>query len=225
VNIIFHKDGVSFELIDTAGLRRKSRITDELEKYSVSRAIRSIQSSDIAWLVLDTTREIAQQDKSIAHFIANRGKACILAATKWDLVEKDNDTYDRYVAEMQAQLPYFSYVPVLFVSAVTRQRVMKLLDLTLMIQREYSMRIPTHELNVVLSKATSRHQPPIVKGKRPALKYITQVDIKPPTFVIFTNHPTGIRPDYEAYLINSIRENFGFWGAPIKIQYRQSGRN
>jgi len=204
VNMTFHRDGVSFELIDTAGLRRKSRITDELEQYSISRAIRGVRESDIAWLVLDVTREISQQDKAIANFIADRGKACILAVTKWDLVEKDNDTYNQYMAGLQYELPHLSYVPVLFVSAVTRQRVMKLLDLSLMINREYSMRIPTHELNVALSKATSAHQHPIVEGKRPSLKYITQVDIRPPTFVIFTNHPTGIRPDYESYLISII---------------------
>jgi len=220
VNITFHRDGVCFELIDTAGLRRKSRIRDELEQYSVNRAIRSVQESDVAWLVLDVTREVSQQDKSIANFIADRGKACILAVTKWDLVEKDNYTYNKYMAELQYQLPHLSYVPVLFVSGVTRQRVMKLLDLSLMIHREYSMRIPTHELNVVLSKATSKHQHPIVEGKRPSLKYITQVDIKPPTFVIFTNHPTGIRPDYESYLVSNIREDFGFLGAPIRIRYK-----
>jgi GTP-binding protein len=225
VNIIFSKDGVSFELIDTAGLRRKSRITNELEKYSVNRAIRSVRESDIAWLVLDVTREISQQDKSIANFIADRGKACILAVTKWDLVEKDNDTYNRYMAGLQYELPHLSYVPVLFVSAVTQQRVMKLLDLSLMINREYSMHIPTHQLNVALSTATSKHQPPIVEGKRPALKYITQVDIRPPTFVVFTNHPTGIRPDYESYLISNIRDYFGFVGAPIRMRYRQSSRN
>lgn len=225
VNITFHRDGVCFELIDTAGLRRKARITDELETYSVNRAIRSVRESDVAWLVLDTTREVSQQDKSIANFIADQGKACILAATKWDLVEKDNYTYNKYMAELQFQLPHLSYVPVLFVSAVTRQRVMKLLDLSLMIHREYSMRIPTHELNVVLSKAISKHQHPIIEGKRPSLKYITQVDIKPPTFVIFTNHPTGIRPDYESYLISNIREDFGFLGAPIRIRYKgQEGK-
>ena len=225
VNITFQKDATSFELIDTAGLRRKARITNELEQYSVNRAIRSVQESDVAWLVLDTTREVAQQDKTIVNFIAEQGKACILAATKWDLVEKDNETYNRYVAELQYHLPHLDYVPVLFVSSVTQQRVMKLLDLTLTIHREYSMRIPTPQLNVVLSKATSKHQHPIIRGKRPSLKYITQIDIKPPTFVIFTNHPTGIRPDYESYLISSIREDFEFLGAPIRILYRQSGRN
>ncbi|MBM3240043.1 ribosome biogenesis GTPase Der [Candidatus Poribacteria bacterium] len=225
VNIMFQRDGVRFELIDTAGLRRQSRITNELEQYSVNRAIRSVQESDVAWLVLDATREISHQDKSIANFIADQGRACILAVTKWDLVEKDNKTHKKYTEELQYQLPHLSYVPVLFVSAVTRQRVMKLLDLSLMIHREYSMRIPTHQLNVTLSKATSKHQPPIVEGKRPSLKYITQVDIKPPTFVIFTNHPTGISADYESYLVSSIREDFGFLGTPIRIQYRQSSRN
>jgi GTP-binding protein len=225
VNITFQRDDVRFELIDTAGLRRQARITDELEQYSVNSAIRSVQESDVAWLVLDATREVSHQDKSIANFIADQGKACILTVTKWDLVEKDNKTHKKHKEELQYQLPHLSYVPVLFVSAVTRQRVMKLLDLSLMIHREYSMRIPTHELNVTLTKATSKHQPPIVEGKRPSLKYITQVDIKPPTFVIFTNHPTGISADYESYLVSSIREDFGFLGAPIRIQYRRSSRN
>lgn len=222
INISFIKDGVNFELVDTAGMRRKAKVKDELEKYSVIRAQNSIRKSDIAWLVLDTTREVAQQDKAIARFISDTGKACILAATKWDLVEKDNQTHNSYLRELQRQLSFLRYAPVLFVSSKTLQRVTNLLDLSLAIYREYSMRIPTHELNLALRSAVAAHRPPIVNRKRPSLKYITQVAIQPPTFVIFTNHPKGIKADYEAYLINSFRETFGFQGAPIKIRYRQT---
>jgi len=220
INISFTKDGVDFELVDTAGMRRKARVKDKLERYSIIRAQNSIRKSDIAWLVLDTTREVSQQDKTIARFIFDTGKACILAATKWDLVEKDNQTYNSYLKELQKQLTLLSFAPVLFVSSKTSQRVMKLLDLSLAIYREYSMRIPTHELNLALRNAVSAHRPPIVNRKRSSLKYITQVAIQPPTFVIFTNHPKGIKADYEAYLINRFRETFGFQGAPIKIWYR-----
>jgi len=222
INISFIKDDVSFELVDTAGMRRKARVKDELEKYSVSRAQNSIRKSDIAWLVLDTTREVAQQDKAIAKFIFDTGKACILAATKWDLVDKDNQTHNSYLKELQRQLSLLNFAPVLFVSSKTLQRVMQLLDLSLAIYREYSMRIPTHELNLALRNAVAAHQPPIVKRKRPSLKYITQVAIQPPTFVIFTNHPKRIKPIYEKYLINRFRDTFGFQGAPIKIWFRQS---
>jgi len=222
INISFIKDGVNFELVDTAGMRRKARVKDKLEKYSVSRAQNSIRKSDIAWLVLDTTREVAQQDKAIAKFIFNTGKACILAATKWDLVEKDNQTHNSYMRELQRQLSIINFAPVLFVSSKTLQRVMQLPTLSLAIHREYSMRIPTHQLNLALRSAVAAHQPPIVRNKRPSLKYITQVAIQPPTLIIFTNHPKGINPSYETYLINRFRDTFGFQGAPIKIWFRQS---
>lgn len=222
ININFTRDGVSFELVDTAGMRRKAKVKDELERYSVIRAQNSIRRSDIAWLVLDTTREVAQQDKAIARFILDTGKACIAAATKWDLVEKDNQTYNSYLRELQREMPLLSFAPALFVSSKTLQRVMQLLDLSLAIYREYSMRIPTHELNLALRNAVAAHRHPIINRKRPALKYITQVAIQPPTFVIFTNQPKGIKADYEAYLINRFRDTFGFQGAPIKIWYRQA---
>lgn len=221
VDIKIQRGPEKFDLVDTAGLRRKSKIREELERYSVSRAIRSIRRSDIAWLVIDATRKIAKQDKRIANYIVNKGRACILVVNKWDQVEKDNSTYDDFLDEIIYQMPFIYYVPILFVSALTGQRVMKLLDLSMEVHREYSMRVPTSELNTALREFTSKYPHPIVKGNRPSMKYITQTDIEPPTFTIFTSHPDKIQSSYEAYLKNCFREKFGFVGTPLWFRFKQ----
>ena len=222
VNFRIVHDNVPFEVVDTAGMRRKSAINDELESVTVQRAIHSIRQSDIAVLVLDVTQEIAQQDKTIAKFIERQGKASVLVLNKWDLIEKDNTTHPAFMDRMDVQLPQLHYVPRVFVSALTGQRVTHILEIALEVYREYCTRIPTPDLNQLLLELRNAHPPPRVRGVRPALKYITQVGTKPPTFLIFGRNLHRVRPPYEAYLTNSIRAEFGFNGTPIRIFYRQS---
>ena len=222
VNISFLHNHVPFELIDTAGMRRKSAIDDQLEQSTVQRAIRSIRQSDISWLVVDADREIARQEKTIASYIARQGKACILVINKWDLIKKDNSTYNEFVESIYAQLSQLSYVPLLFVSAITGQRVTNLLDLSLDIHNEYCSEVPTRELNDLLMRLKNEHQPPRSGKIRPALKYITQIKTRPPTFLVFARHPNKIPDHYEAYLINGIRKTFGFNGTPLRIYYRST---
>jgi GTP-binding protein len=222
VNIRIVHDNTPFEVVDTAGMRRKSAIKDELESVTVQRAIHSIRQSDIAVLVLDVTQEIAQQDKMIANFIERQGKASVLALNKWDLIEKDNTTHPAFMDRIEVQLPQLNYVPRVFVSAVTGQRVTHILEIALEVYRQYCTRIPTADLNQLLLELRNAHPPPRVKGTRPALKYITQVETKPPSFLIFGRNLHRIRQPYEAYLVNNIREEFGFNGTPIRIFYRQS---
>lgn len=223
VDIKFQRDAEEFNFVDTAGMRRRSNIQDEIEQYSVNRALSSIRRSDIAWLVLDATWKIAKQDKRIAHYIVSQGRACIVVVNKWDLIEKDTSTYNTFVDEIMHQMPFLYFAPLLFVSALTRQRVMKLLELSLEVHREYSMKISTRELNIALKEFISTYKHPIVKGSRPSMKYITQTAIEPPTFAIFTSHPDKIRPSYESFLANRFRERFGFMGVPLRFRFKQKG--
>lgn len=222
VNIRITHDNIPFEVVDTAGMRRKSAINDELESVTVQRAIHSIRQSDIAVLVLDVTQEVAQQDKTIANFIERQGKASVLALNKWDLIPKDNETHPTFMDAIDAQLPQLGYVPRVFVSALTGQRVTQILTTAVEVYREYCTHIPTPALNDLLLELRNTHPPPRVKGARPALKYITQVDTKPPTFLIFGRNVHRVQQPYESYLINNIREEFGFHGTPIRIFFRRS---
>ncbi len=222
VNIQFEYQNIPFELVDTAGMRRKSSIKDELETATVRSAINSIRQSDIAALVLDVTQEVAQQDKTIASFIARNGKASVLVLNKWDLVEKDNTTHGEFMGQITAQVPQLDYVPKIFVSALSGQRVTRILDVSLEVYREYCTRIPTPALNELLLELRTSHPPPRVRGTRPALKYITQVETQPPTFLIFGRNTHRIRPSYTAYLVNNLRSEFGFNGTPIRIFYRRN---
>ena len=222
VNIRIVHDNIPFEVVDTAGMRRKSAINDELESATVQRAIHSIRQSDIAMLVLDVTQDVAQQDKTIANFIERQGKASVLVLNKWDLIDKDNTTHPMFMDAIDAQLPQLGYVPRVFVSALTGQRVTQILTTALEVYREYCTHIPTPALNELLLELRNAHPPPRVKGVRPALKYITQVETKPPTFLIFGRNVHRVQQPYESYLVNNIREEFGFHGTPIRIFYRRS---
>ncbi len=223
VNIQLTYDNIPFEIVDTAGMRRKSAIKDELESATVQLAIHSIRQSDIAALVLDITQEAAQQDKAIANFIERNGKASVLVLNKWDLIDaKDNTTHPAFMEKLDIQLPQLDYVPRVFTSAETGQRVTQILATALEVHREYCTHIPTPPLNQLLIELRNAHPPPRVKGVRPALKYITQVETKPPTFLIFGRNVNRIGQSYEAYLVNNIRNEFGFHGTPIRIFYRRS---
>ena len=222
INIRFRRDGADFELIDTAGMRRRKKIFDEVESSSVSKAIESIRRSDVTWMVLDATQEPGQQDKEIASYIDRQGKASIFVMNKWDLVEKDYKTFDEFCKFIRADIALLDYVPILSLSAKENLRVNKILDLTQLIFTEYSMRITTHTLNKAFGSIINENPPPSVSGKRPSPKYITQVSTNPPTFVIFTTYPELIKPPYERYLINRLRESFGFQGSPIMLQFRNT---
>lgn len=224
INIRFRRDGVNFELIDTAGMRRRRKIFDEVESSSVGKAIESIRRSDVTWMVLDATQEPGQQDKEIASYIAKQGKASIFVMNKWDLVEKDYKTFDEFCKFIRADIALLDYVPILSLSAKENLRVNKILDLTQLIFTEYSMRITTHTLNKAFGSIINEIPPPSVSGKRPSPKYITQVSTNPPTFVIFTTYPELIKPPYERYMINRLRESFGFHGSPIMLQFRSTKR-
>jgi len=224
VNITFHRDGSDFEIVDTAGMRRRKKIFDDLERSSVAKAIQSIRKSDVTWLVLDATQDIGQQDKRISSYIARQGRACILVLNKWDLVEKDDRTFDEFCDDIRWDAPLLDYVPILSASALTGLRVNRLLELTQAIFAEYSTRVTTHTLNNALRAIISENQHPVVAGKRPSPKYITQVSTGPPTFVVFTTYPELIRPHYERYLVNQLREQFGFQGAPIRIKFLSTRR-
>ncbi len=222
INITFQRDASSFEIVDTAGMRRRAKIFDDVEKSSVGKALESIRRSDITWLVIDARQNMEQQDKKISAFIARQGRACIIIANKWDLVDKDHRTFDEFSAELRWQAPRMDYVPILSTSALTGLRTDKLLELTQIIFAEYSTRVTTSLLNRAFRLIIDEHPHPIVSGKRPSLKYATQVSICPPTFAIFTTYPERIRPDYEGYLVNRLREEFGFQGAPIKVKFLSS---
>jgi len=222
VNITFQRDASAFEIVDTAGMRRRKKIFDDVEISSVGKAIQSIRRSDITWLVIDAMQGIEQQDKKISSFIAKQGRACILVVNKWDLPEKDERTFDEFCEDIRWKAPLLDYVPILSTSALTGLRVDRLLELTQVIFAEYSTRVATSLLNRVFRAIVNEHRPPMSGGKRPALKYITQVSVAPPTFAIFTTYPERIHPSYERYLVNQLREQFGFEGAPIRVKFLSS---
>lgn len=219
VNITFKRNGILYEIVDTAGMRRQNKIFDDVERFSVKKAIHSIQHSDVTWMVLDATQKPGQQDKEVSSYIARHGKACIFVINKWDLVEKDHRTFDMFCKDIRAEMALLDYVPIISVSALDRTRVFKILELTQLIYAEYSMRITTHTLNKVFQDIMSEYQPPMVSGKKPSPKYITQASTNPPTFIIFTSYPDLIKSPYRRYIENRLREAFGFQGVPIILKF------
>jgi len=217
----FERDGKRYTLIDTAGIRRKSRISLRLEKYSIVEALRTIDRCHVAALLLDAKEGVTDQDARIGGFIHEKGKGCILLVNKWDLVEKDSQTMAKYKKEVYENLKYLSYAPILFISALTGQRVNKLLETIDQVAEEAKKRISTSVLNKALAGWVERFQPSSFKSRQVKLNYMTQVSIAPPTFIIYTNFPEGIHFSYERYLLNQIREQFGFIGVPIRLQFRK----
>ncbi len=215
------KDGRRYMLIDTAGIRRKSRISLKLEKYSIVEALRTIDRSDVVLLMLDSTEGVTDQDARIGGFIHEKGKGCILVVNKWDLIEKDSKTLEDVEEKVYENLKYLSYAPILFISALTGQRVGKILDLVDQVAEQTRKRIPTGSLNRHFGQWIERVQPPLYRSRRIKLNYITQVSTAPPTFVIHTNFPQGIHFSYERYLINQMREAFSFEGVPIRLYFRK----
>ncbi|ABR49007.1 small GTP-binding protein [Alkaliphilus metalliredigens QYMF] len=215
-----------YVLIDTAGLRRKSKIKENIEKYSVIRSIAAVERADVCLLVIDATEGVTEQDTKVAGFSHENGKGTIIVVNKWDLIEKDNNTMNKFIKEIRTELAYLSYAPILFISALTRQRMPKVLETVKFISNQRAMRVPTGGLNEVIGEATLLNQPPSDKGKRLKIFYGTQGSIKPPTFVLFINDKKLMHFSYERYIENRIRENFGFEGTPIRFIYREkSGRD
>lgn len=217
----FKRDGKHYVLIDTAGIRRKSRISLRLEKYSIMEALRTLDRCDVALLLLDPREGVTDQDARIGGFIHEKGKGCILLVNKWDLIEKDSHTANEFRRRIYGELKYLSYAPILFISALTGQRVTKVLDMVDHVAEQAKKRIPTSQLNRSLAEWVEKTPPPSYQTHPVKLNYITQVKVKPPTFVISTNFPEGIHFSYERYLMNQIREAFGFEGVPIRLLFKK----
>jgi GTP-binding protein len=211
-------------LIDTAGIRRRGRIQWGVEKYSVLRAIKAIARADVVVLLLDAQDLVTAQDAHVAGYILEEMRSIIVAVNKWDLVAKDTYTMDAYTRRIRTELRFLDYVPMVFISALTGQRVNKILPLAFQVFEERQMRIPTGELNRLVSDATIRHAPPHRAGKQLKLYYATQASVDPPTFVFFVNNKRLVHFSYERYLENQIRRRYGFVGTPLKLVFRTRRR-
>ena len=214
-------NGKEYVFIDTAGLRRKSRVKGDLEHYMIIRTVAAVERADIVVLVIDATEGVTEQDAKIAGIAHDRGKATIIAVNKWDAVEKNNKTVNEYTQKIRQILSFMSYAEILFISAVTGQRLNKLYDTIDIVNENHSMRVATGVLNEIMAEAVAMQQPPTDKGKRLRLYYITQAAVKPPTFVIFVNDKNLMHFSYTRYLENQIRETFGFRGTPFKFIIRE----
>ena len=219
----FTNDKGSFVFIDTAGIRKKSKVEEDIEKYSVLRATMAIERSDVCLIMIDATEGVTEQDTKVAGLAHEAGKACIIVVNKWDLIEKDGKTMDRMREEVRQGLAFMTYAPILFISAKTGQRVDKLFELIDYVSNQASIRITTGMLNNVLADAQTRVQPPTDKGRRLKIYYMTQVGIRPPHFVIFCNDARLFHFSYQRYLENCIRNTFGLEGTPIVLSIRQKG--
>ncbi len=212
-----------FSFTDTAGLRRQSKIYDNIEKYSIIRAKMAIERSDVCVIMIDATQGITEQDTKVAGLAHEAGRACVLAVNKWDAIEKDNKTMNEFKKKLDADFAFMSYAPQVFISAKTGQRLDRLFENIIKSNESSSTRIKTGMLNELLAQATTRVQPPSDKGKRLKIFYMTQASVKPPTFVFFCNDSTLFHFSYQRYLENRIRETFGLEGTPIRIIIRERG--
>lgn len=219
----FKWQGDNYILIDTAGIRRQSRVNEDIEKYSVIRAVAAIERSDVCLLMIDGAEGLTEQDKKIAGVAHEAGKAIIVVVNKWDLVEKETNTMSRYKKELQSELQFMSYAPILFISVKDRQRLFNVIDMAKYVSENSAMRVPTGKLNSLIIDATMMKQPPSDKGKRLKIYYATQVGVKPPLFSFQINKRELMHFSYARYLENKIREGFGFEGTSIKFVFREKG--
>lgn len=217
------RDGISFLFIDTAGMRRKARIDEPIEKYSIIRSLRAVDRSDVVLMVLDAAEGVTEQDKKIAGYAHEAGKGVILVVNKWDLYEKDNTSTLRFTEMLRKELIFMQYAPVVYVSALISQRIHRLPEVINYVAEQNAMRVSTSILNQVVNDAIAINPPPSDKGKRLKILYTTQVKIKPPTFVIFANDPEIMHFSYQRFIENKLREAFGFEGSPLQIIIR--GKN
>ncbi|HAS73064.1 MAG TPA: ribosome biogenesis GTPase Der [Clostridiales bacterium UBA8960] len=219
----FTYEGQKYVLIDTAGLRRKSKVNETIEKYSVLRTLTAIERSDVCFIMIDAEEGITDQDKKVAGYAHEAGKASIFVVNKWDLLEKDNHTFNEFKKRIREEFAYMMYAPVMFVSAVTGQRVMQLLEQAKYVSNNHALRISTGVLNDILNEAIALNQVPSDKGKRLKIYYATQTSVKPPTFVLFVNVADLAHFSYVRYLENQIRKNFNYEGTPIVFKIKARG--
>ncbi len=225
VDTVITRDGREYVFIDTAGLRRKNKIKEELEKYMVFRTVSAVERADIVVLVIDAQEGITEQDAKIAGIAHEAGKAMIIAVNKWDAVEKNDKTIYEYEKKIRNTLSFMPYAELLFISALTGQRLNKLFELIDTVEGYHSMRIATGVLNEIMTEAVALNAPPTDKGKRLKLFYMTQASVKPPAFVVFVNHKELMHFSYQRYLENKIREAFVFRGTPLRFIIRERGDN
>lgn len=218
-------NGKEYTFIDTAGLRRKSKVKEELEQFMILRTVSAVERADIAVLVINADEGITEQDAKIAGIAHDRGKAIIIAVNKWDLIEKDNNSVKEFTKKIRSTLSFMAYAEIIFISAVTGQRLVKLYEMIDIVNENHSMRVATGVLNEIMMQAVVMQQPPSDKGKMLKLYYITQVAVKPPTFVIFVNDKKLMHFSYTRYIENQIRETFGFKGTPLKFIIRERKEN
>ena len=223
IDSYFENEHGKYNFIDTAGMRKKSKVDDAIEKYSVLRATMAIERSDVCLILIDAQEGVTEQDTKVAGLAHEAGKACIIVVNKWDAIEKDDKTMDRMREEIRRDLSYMTYAPILFISALTGQRVQRLFELINYVHEQASIRITTGMLNTVLADAQTRVQPPTDKGRRLKIYYMTQVGIRPPHFVTFCNDKQLFHFSYRRYLENQIRSVFGLEGTPIIMTVRQKG--
>ncbi len=223
-SVIENENG-KFIFIDTAGIRRKSKVLDSIEKYSVLRAYMAVDRADVAVIVIDAQVGFTEQDSKVAGYAHEKGKACVVAVNKWDAIEKETNTMNEFIKDLDNNFSFMSYVPYVFISAKTGQRINTLFEKIKYVAEQNSVRIPTGRLNEVLSYATSRVQPPSDKGRRLKIYYMTQVSTKPPTFVFFVNRVELFHFSYQRYLENQIREVFSLDGTPIVFKIRERDRS
>ena len=218
-------EGQEYIFIDTAGLRRKSKVKEDLERYSVIRAVAAIQRSDVVLMVIDASEGVTEQDAKIAGIAHDRGKGIVIVVNKWDAIEKDDKTIYRHTERIRQVLSFMSYAEIMFISAKTGQRTGKIFEMIDMVIENNSMRIATGVLNEIVTEAVAMQQPPSDKGKRLKIYYVTQVAVKPPTFVIFVNDKELLHFSYTRYLENRIRDTFGFKGTSLKFIARERKEN
>jgi GTP-binding protein len=214
------RDGQEYLFIDTAGLRRKRSISQRLEQFAVVQAIKSIDRADVALVVIDATEGITGQDKKICSVVANRGRACVILVNKWDLIEKDEATAGEWARAIRWEMPFLDWAPIMFISALTGQRLHKIFDKINAAHEQWTRRIQTSEINQFIEQIVARHSPPIHRNRRLKFYYTSQVATRPPAFAFVVNHPDGVAPSYKKFLENQIRERYGFEGTPIRTLIR-----
>ena len=217
VDSLYRYYGREYVLVDTAGIRSRGRISQGVEKYSVMRAMKGVDRCDVALVLLDAAEGVTEQDERIVGIAHEEGKGIIIILNKWDLVQDKEEAYKKFIDDVRQRLKFADYAPVLTLSALTRQRITKVFDEIDRIVAEREKRVPTAELNRVFERLTARHEPPMYRSRRVKYFYVTQVAVKPPTFVVFVNYPEGVHFSYIRYIENNLRQAFGFHGSPIRI--------
>ena len=226
IDSVCNLNGKSYLLVDTAGIRRKGKVSRKLEKFSIIKALRSLDRCDVALIVMDAKEGVTDQDISIAGYAHDRGCGCIMLLNKWDLVEKDSKTVKEYYERLRDQAKFLSFAPAITISALTGQRVVKIFQLVDEVYDQYTHRIGTGQLNRIMEKAIEKNSPSLHRGRRIKFYYAAQISTRPPTIVCFVNYPQAVHFSYKRYLLNQLREGSGLGKTPIRMIFRQrEGKN